>query len=204
VEKFAAGWQLVALRRDRRGAATLATRCAAALAVALRPATLTLAGRDDPRARAARLGAPARRRPTEVLAELAAALGLDSPQVLAFADARRGISKRALIEDGALVGALLCNETRATDWLADLIATGGRFGGGSAELRKWIFAPLAAPPSGAPSRGRIVCNCFDVSENEIRADLARRPRPCLPELQDRGARQAQVRQRLRLLPAGFG
>ncbi len=39
-------------------------------------------------------------------------------------------------------------------------------------MRKWLFAPLATPPASAPARGRIVCNCFDVSENEIRADLA--------------------------------
>ena len=104
----------------------------------------------------------------ELLAELAAAMGLDSPDVLAFNDARRGIAKRALIEDERLAGALLCKETRATDWLLDLIAQGGS----TAELRKWLFAPLATPPAAGPARGRIVCNCFDVSENEIRADLA--------------------------------
>ncbi|CAG0979577.1 partial Nitrate reductase, partial [Rhodocyclaceae bacterium] len=26
--------------------------------------------------------------------------------------------------------------------------------------------------AGGPARGRVVCNCFDVSEDEIRADLA--------------------------------
>jgi assimilatory nitrate reductase catalytic subunit len=170
VEKFAAGWQLVALRRDDDGI----------LATAVQPwlerfdaASLALAGREH-RVLVLRAWGAAGTPPPDAatLADLAAALRLDSPQALAFNDARRGISKRALIEDGALVGALLCNETRATDWLADLIATGGRFGGGGAELRKWIFAPLAAPPSGAPSRGRIVCNCFDVSENEIRADIS--------------------------------
>jgi assimilatory nitrate reductase catalytic subunit len=44
--------------------------------------------------------------------------------------------------------------------------------GGTAELRKWLFAPLATPPAAGPARGRIVCDCFDVSENEIRSDLA--------------------------------
>ena len=39
-------------------------------------------------------------------------------------------------------------------------------------MRKWIFAPLATPSAAGPARGRIVCNCFDVAENEIRADLA--------------------------------
>ena len=88
--------------------------------------------------------------------------------MLAFNDARRGIAERALIEHDRLAGALLCKETRATDWLLDLVARGGS----TAELRKWLFAPLATPPAAGPARGRIVCNCFDVSENEIRADLA--------------------------------
>jgi assimilatory nitrate reductase catalytic subunit len=95
-------------------------------------------------------------------------MGLDSPHMLAFNDARRGIAKRALIADDRLAGALLCNETRATDWLLDLVARGGS----TAELRKWLFAPLATPPASGPARGRIVCNCFDISESEIRADLA--------------------------------
>jgi assimilatory nitrate reductase catalytic subunit len=95
-------------------------------------------------------------------------MGLDGPHMLAFDDARRGIAKRALIEDDCLAGALLCKETRAADWLLDLIARGGS----ASELRKWLFAPLSAPPAAVPARGRIVCNCFDVSENEIRADLA--------------------------------
>ncbi len=59
----------------------------------------------------------------------------------------------------------------AADWLLDLVAGGGKFGGGGAEQRKWLFAPLATPPAAAPARGRIVCNCFDVSQNEIVADL---------------------------------
>ncbi len=89
-------------------------------------------------------------------------------RIFAFSDARRGIVKRALIEDDRLAGALLCKETRATDWLLDLIVREGSAG----DVRKWLFAPLATPPSAGPVRGRIVCNCFDVSEGEIRADLA--------------------------------
>ncbi|MDP1734018.1 MAG: molybdopterin-dependent oxidoreductase [Sulfuritalea sp.] len=165
VEKFATGWQLVAMRRDDQGG----------LHAALQPwlgrfdhATLTLAGRESTVVVLRAWGAVDSPVPApEILAELAAAMGLDSPQVLAFNDARRGIAKRALIEGDRLAGALLCKETRATEWLLDLVARGGS----TAELRKWLFAPLATPPSSGPARGRIVCNCFDVSENEIRADL---------------------------------
>jgi assimilatory nitrate reductase catalytic subunit len=166
VEKLASGWQLVALRRDDDGE----------LQAALQPwlarfdyATLTPTGRDA-RVLVLRAWGTAGSEPParEMLAGLATVLGLDTPQALAFADSRRGIAKRALIERDRLIGALLCNETLATEWLIDLAANGGS----TIELRKWIFAPLAAPPSAAPARGRIVCNCFDVSENEIRADYA--------------------------------
>ena len=166
VERFATGWQLVAMRRDDAGG----------LHAALQPwlarfdyATLTLAGRESTVAVLRAWGGADSPPPSpELLAELAAAMGLDSPQILAFNDARRGIAKRALIEEDRLAGALLCKETRATDWLLDLVVRGGS----TAELRKWLFAPLATPPAAGPARGRIVCNCFDVSENEIRADLA--------------------------------
>ncbi len=165
VEKFATGWQLVALRRDDQGG----------LHSALQPwltrfdhATLTLAGRESTVVVLRAWGATDSPVPdTQLLAELTAAMGLDAPHALAFSDARRGIAKRALIEDDRLVGALLCKETRATDWLLDLMVRGGS----TAELRKWLFAPLATPPTAGPARGRIVCNCFDVSEHEIRADF---------------------------------
>jgi assimilatory nitrate reductase catalytic subunit len=170
VEKFASGWQLVALRRDEGG------KHGGDLQSALQPwlarfdyATLTPTGRDARVLVLRAWGAAGSEPPArEMLAELAAVLGLDTPQALAFADSRRGIAKRALIEGDRLVGALLCNETLATEWLIDLAANGGS----TTDLRRWIFAPLAAPPSAAPARGRIVCNCFDVSENEIRADVA--------------------------------
>ena len=54
---------------------------------------------------------------------------------------------------------------------------GGRGGGGgapppTADLRRWILAPLANPPEAAKSRGRIVCTCLNVSESDIAAAIA--------------------------------
>nr|HQV09489.1 (2Fe-2S)-binding protein [Thauera sp.] len=40
------------------------------------------------------------------------------------------------------------------------------------ELRRWLLAPLAAPPEGAGGRGRIVCNCLNVAESDIRSGIA--------------------------------
>jgi len=81
-----------------------------------------------------------------------------------YRDARRGISKRVLIENDAVVGARLTGETAARDWLKELIADGAS----AQHLRTWMLAPLSTPPEGAPQRGRVVCTCIDVSERAIR------------------------------------
>ena len=62
----------------------------------------------------------------------------------------------------------LAGETAARDWLLDVMARGAP----AADLRRWLFAPVFQPPAGTRPRGRIICNCADVSEAEIRADLA--------------------------------
>jgi assimilatory nitrate reductase catalytic subunit len=46
--------------------------------------------------------------------------------------------------------------------------------GASADaVRPWILAPVATPPRGTLSRGRIVCNCLDVAEREIQTAIAK-------------------------------
>ena len=104
----------------------------------------------------------------ELLAEIDAVLGLDDAnEVMNYRDAKRGISKRALMEDGKLLGVRLTGETVARDWLKEIIAQGTD----AQSLRPWLFAPLSAPPAGQIQRGRIVCNCLDVSEQEILAEF---------------------------------
>jgi assimilatory nitrate reductase catalytic subunit len=104
----------------------------------------------------------------DLLAEIDAVLGLDDAnEVMNYRDAKRGISKRALMEDGRLLGVRLTGETVARDWLKEIIAQGAD----AQALRPWLFAPLSAPPAGQTQRGRIVCNCVDVSEQEILAEF---------------------------------
>jgi assimilatory nitrate reductase catalytic subunit len=101
---------------------------------------------------------------SSVIAHLDTLLGMveDAP-MLRLDDARRGISKRILVEDSQVTGVRLIGETLAADWLKQVMLE-GQF---TDELRKWALAPLAAPPSGRKTRGKIVCNCLDISENEI-------------------------------------
>jgi assimilatory nitrate reductase catalytic subunit len=104
-----------------------------------------------------------------LVAELDRILELDDDScAMTYLDAKRGVSKRVLVQDGVVVGARLNGETAARDWLKDLMAQGAA----ADAVRAWTLAPLSSPPTGSKNRGRIVCNCFDVSEQEIQAELA--------------------------------
>ncbi|KON80957.1 molybdopterin-dependent oxidoreductase [Azoarcus sp. PA01] len=150
-------------------AAGLALQRAAALAPWLERfsyASLALAGRDHP-AVVLRI-AHHQPIPPEWLAELDAMLGLDDEHCLAYSDTRRGVTKRARIDNGLLVGLRLTGETAAAGWLRDVLVERQP----TADLRRWILAPLANPPAAAKSRGRIVCTCLNVAESDIAAAIA--------------------------------
>ena len=129
-------------------------------------ASLSMAGRERP-ALVLRI-AHDQPLPDEWLGELDRVCGLDDPACLVYRDARRDITKRALIEDGLLTGMRLTGETVAAAWLREVMV--GRQP--TADLRRWLFAPLATPPVAAKSRGRIICNCLDVAEPDIAHAIA--------------------------------
>jgi len=106
-----------------------------------------------------------------LIAEIDAILDMtDDMTLLNYQDDKRGISKRILVEssgtenaDKKVTGIRLVGETIASDWLKEVM-TSGEF---TADIRRWALAPLSAPPSGHAGRGKVVCSCLDVSENEI-------------------------------------
>lgn len=102
--------------------------------------------------------------------EIDAILGMtDDMPLLNYNDAKRGISKRILVESNVkngkaeVSGVRLMGETLAADWLKDVM-TSGEF---SPKLRRWALAPLSTPPAGQRTRSKIICSCLDVAENEI-------------------------------------
>ena len=100
----------------------------------------------------------------DVIDQIDAILGMtDDAPCLNYNDAKRGISKRILVENNQVEGVRLVGETLAADWLKDVMTTGSF----TDELRRWALAPLSAPPTGQRGRGKIICNCLDVSQNEI-------------------------------------
>ncbi len=167
IEKYQAATALVAMRRV--GSEANALQVMEALRPQIRDmaqATLTLAGRDTPvvvlKAQTEALGA-------EAMAALDASFDLaDDTHCLSYKDARRNISKRARVDQNTLTAVRLTGETRGAEWLQDMMENNGS----ASEARKWLLAPLAEPPVGQAPRGRIVCNCFNVSESEISARVA--------------------------------
>jgi assimilatory nitrate reductase catalytic subunit len=119
--------------------------------------------------RAAHETAPA----LELVEKIDEILGMteDSP-CLNYNDTKRGISKRILVENinskAEVTGVRLMGETLASEWLKEVMTTGAF----TDELRRWALAPLSAPPTGKMGRGKVVCNCLDISQNEIVENIA--------------------------------
>jgi len=131
-------------------------------------ASLTLTGRERPalQVKAACAVPPE----AGLLAKIDGLLGLDQGPVLAYDDPRRTVGKRVRIEDGRIVAIRLAGETAARDWLKALWSEGKT----DAELRRWLLAPLSAPPGSAGTiKGKTVCSCMNVGEAAIRAGIGR-------------------------------
>ena len=163
VSKLNLPWQIVAMRSGE--AAHRLARLQPLLAQ-FDYAALGLYGRDNELVilQAAHHAAA----PDALLNEIDEILQLDDThKVMNYRDAKRGISKRALLHGDHLIGVRLTGETVARDWLKELIAqtTDTKL------LRQWLLAPVSAPPAGQNPRGRIICNCFDVAEQEVANEI---------------------------------
>jgi assimilatory nitrate reductase catalytic subunit len=95
---------------------------------------------------------------------------------IVYADARRHIAKKAVALDGRLLGVRLAGETLAQAWLKQAMAEDEL----DASLIRFALAPTAKPPVSVAPRN-IVCKCADVSDVQIRKELA--AGAALPQLQ---------------------
>jgi len=196
---------LVAMRRVADGAMPSAQQLAERLQPLLAKfdyASLNLVGRDHAVVvfRAYSAAPP----DSASLRELDRLLGLDAPaSTMHYRDLRRGVFKAARVEDDAVIAVRLMGETAGEEWLKNMMVQGA-----SAEaVRPWVLAPVSKAPRGTLNRGRIVCNCVDVSEAEIRRELVSGVTldelqarlkcgtecgSCIPELKKMRAAQAQL------------
>jgi assimilatory nitrate reductase catalytic subunit len=155
-------WQLVAFG-DKGDCATLVKRLDSVMGAA--PYALrTLIGRDRPGVRLAL--AAGRALPASVIDAIDAAFGLDRGGSARYDDAERSVGRRVLLEGGVVRAARLAGDTSGEAWLRDLWERAAPAG----ELGSRLQPPDA--PAASP-RGRTVCNCFNVSEREIEAFLAK-------------------------------
>jgi assimilatory nitrate reductase catalytic subunit len=133
-------------------------------------ASLSLTGRERPALliRAASATAPE----PQLLRDIDQCLGLNDGPVLAYDDPRRSIGKRVRIENGRITAIRLAGETLAQHWLQSLWLEGRA----DEQLRRWLLAPLSAPPgsAGSPASGtKTLCNCMNVSQNAVCAGIGR-------------------------------
>ena len=127
-----------------------------------------LIGRDRPGVlvRAAHHGAPA----NTWLAALDGLLGLESEMALRYEDTRRASSRRMLIEADTLLAVRLCGEPGAIEsgeWLREWLVAGKSV----ADIRRLLLSPATNAPSGFVLSGKVICQCFNVSEETIIAAL---------------------------------
>jgi assimilatory nitrate reductase catalytic subunit len=160
-------WQLFALIEGdvQQNFETLRPLCEAFSYV-----SLSLAGRERPALliRAASAGAP----DPQLLRDIDQCLGLNDGPVLAYDDPRRSIGKRVRIENGRITAIRLAGETLAQHWLQNLWLEGRA----DEQLRRWLLAPLSAPPgnANAPAAGnKTLCNCKNVSQSAVCAGISR-------------------------------
>ena len=89
-------------------------------------------------------------------------------RVLVVDDEKRSVSRRVLLEGGAVGAVRLSGDTRSECWLKDLWERAAPVG----DLRRYLMLPVETPPGIPALRGRTLCNCFDVAERDIDAFLA--------------------------------
>ena len=102
--------------------------------------------------------------PADVIEKLDALLGIEQ-DVLIFSDAADDVERIAKIVDGRIQALRLCGDISGSNWLGEWLEN--RMDIGSLAWR--LLAGGATPPQGMANRGRIVCSCHNVAENEILA-----------------------------------
>ena len=109
--------------------------------------------------------------PDELLTELERVLGLDSADVLRYADRKKGQRRTIkLIREGGdvkLAGFALAGDTSAQAWIKTLLE--GELP--AQAYGRLLLVPGAKPPVAVTARGKLVCSCFNVTDTAIDTHL---------------------------------
>ncbi|WP_428825667.1 molybdopterin-dependent oxidoreductase [Azonexus sp. IMCC34842] len=167
IRKLDLPYPLAVLRRCSSQTEALALIQRARLSLSAYPyATVGLYGRQNP---VVVFRAAAEKAVAEVaIAELDWLFGLDGEAgAIVYLDASRQIAKKAIAENGRLLGVRLAGETLAQAWLKQAMAEDDL----DATMIRFALAPTAKPPVSLAPRN-IVCKCADVSDVQIVRELA--------------------------------
>jgi assimilatory nitrate reductase catalytic subunit len=102
---------------------------------------------------------------------LDAVFDLASDDVLHYVDRHRGHSRRIRIDGDRLLAVRLAGGAGAItsgEWLRDWLVSARSV----SEVRRLLLSPATHAPSGFVLSGRVVCQCFNVTEPDIVAALA--------------------------------
>jgi assimilatory nitrate reductase catalytic subunit len=109
--------------------------------------------------------------PAAILESLDAQFGLADPRAMRFDDSRLGTGRRIDVADGRLRAVRLAGgieDVVAESWLKEWLIEGTPVD----SIRRLLFLPSRTAPVQRAARGRIVCNCLNVSSDEIEACLS--------------------------------
>ncbi|CAN7350248.1 nitrate reductase [Polaromonas sp. LjRoot131] len=110
--------------------------------------------------------------PDDMLAALERIFGLDAPDVLRYADRKKGQRRTMrLVRNGGdahLAGFVLAGDTSAQAWIRTLLQDELA----AQSYGRLLLLPGAKPPVAVQSRGKPVCTCFNVSDMAIDEHLA--------------------------------
>lgn len=110
--------------------------------------------------------------PDEILVALERIFGLDAPDVLRYADRKKGQRRTMrLVRNGGdahLAGFVLAGDTSAQAWIRTLLQDELA----AQSYGRLLLLPGAKPPVAVQSRGKPVCTCFNVSDMAIDEHLA--------------------------------
>ncbi len=106
-----------------------------------------------------------------VIADIEARFQIVGADVLRYDDKKRGNSRHILVQNGKLAAVALAGDISAEHWLKEYLEGEQSV----AALGRLLLMPSTKAPQGFRARGRIICNCFNIAESEIKATLAALP-----------------------------
>ena len=106
--------------------------------------------------------------PAALVTQIEQLFGLQGATLLRYDDTRRGNARHLAVHEGALQAVALIGDASAENWLKDYLLNQTPV----APLGRALLMPGTSAPIGVVARGKVVCNCFNVAESEIKQALA--------------------------------